>query len=171
ADDDDGELYQLSDDVGSHRRETGAAAEQREARRSAVGSASLLLARLHDEHAVDLVTRRLVLDTVTDAPHAAQAPFEQIGGVAVDELLRLGVDLEPPLLVEGGAALDDEVVELLVAVVAVGLAARHHVEEDGIGVEDRVVAPRPLEDRFRLAVAHEIRHGTNVAEITLPRPD
>src|SRR3990170_1094934 len=55
----------------------------------------------HDEHPVDLVARRLVLDAVADAPHAAEPPLVDVGGVVEHELLRLHVDLGSLLLVEG----------------------------------------------------------------------
>src|SRR5437762_7398582 len=82
----------------------------------------LVRARRHEEHAVDLVPRRLVLDAVRDAPDAAETPLEEVGGVVEDEPLDLGVDLGAFLLVQRGAPLDDQVVEGLVAVVAVLLA-------------------------------------------------
>src|SRR5437899_4095134 len=131
----------------------------------------LLRARRHEEHAVDLVPRRLVLDAVRDAPDAAEAPLEEVGGVVEDEPLDLGVDLGALLLVQRGAPLDDQVVQGLVAVIAVGLATLHHVVEDGIGIEDRVVAPRPLEHGLRLAVAHEVDVGADLADVATPRAD
>src|SRR2546427_12309012 len=97
---------------------------------------ALLRARRHEEHAVDLVPRRLVLDAVRDAPDAAETPLEEVGGVVEDEPLDLGVDLGAFLLVQRGSPLDDQVVEGLVAVVAVLLAPLHHVVEDSIGVDD-----------------------------------
>src|SRR5881296_545950 len=75
---------------------------------------ALLRAQHHEEHAVDLVPRRLVLDAVRDAPDAAEAPLEEVGGVVEDEPLDLGVDLGAFLLVQRGAPLDDQVVEGLV---------------------------------------------------------
>src|SRR5690349_23038868 len=42
-----------------------------------------------------LFRSRLVLDAVADAPHPAQPPLEQVGGVVVDHPLGLGVDLLP----------------------------------------------------------------------------
>src|SRR2546427_5251144 len=132
---------------------------------------ALLRARRHEEHAVDLVPRRLVLDAVRDAPDAAEAPLEEVGGVVEDEPLDLGVDLGALLLVQRGAPLDDQVVQGLVAVIAVGLATLHHVVEDGIGIEDRVVAPRPLEHGLRLAVAHEVDVGADLADVATPRAD
>src|SRR5438128_10690541 len=75
----------------------------------------LLRARRHEEHAVDLVPRRLVLDAVRDAPDAAEAPLEEVGGVVEDEPLDLGVDLGAFLLVQRGASLDDQVLQALVA--------------------------------------------------------
>src|SRR5207247_917950 len=116
----------------------------------------LLRARRHEEHAVDLVPRRLVLDAVRDAPDAAETPLEEVGGIVEDEPLDLGVDLGAFLLVQRGAPLDDQVVERLVAVVAVLLATLHHILGDGIGVEDGVVAPRPLEHGLPLAIAHQV---------------
>src|SRR4029453_9561183 len=77
----------------------------------------LLLPRGHDEHPVDLVARGLVLDAVADAPYAPQPPLVEIGGILVDQLLPSGVRPRAPLGVERRAALDDEVVERLVAVV------------------------------------------------------
>src|SRR5216117_838768 len=90
----------------------------------------LFRARRHEEHAVDLVPRRLVLDTVRDAPDAAEAPLEEVGGVVEDEPLDFGVDLGALLLVQCGAPLDDQVVQGLVARVTVGLATFHQVVED-----------------------------------------
>src|SRR5438876_474540 len=101
----------------------------------------LLLPRSGEEHAVDLVGRCRVLDPVRHTPHAAQTPLEEGGGVVEHQLLRLDVDLGAPLLVERRAPGDDQVVELLVAVVGVELAALEHVVQDGVGVEDGVVAP------------------------------
>src|SRR2546427_559974 len=72
---------------------------------------ALLRARRHEEHAVDLVPRRLVLDAVRDAPDAAETPLEEVGGVVKDEPLDLGVDLGALLLVQRGAPLDDQVVQ------------------------------------------------------------
>src|SRR5439155_6510310 len=94
----------------------------------------LLRARRHEEHAVDLVPRRLVLDAARDAPDAVEAPLEEVGGVVEDEPLDLDVNLGALLRVQRGAPLDDQVVEGLVAVVAVGLATFHQVVEDGVGV-------------------------------------
>src|SRR5947208_16869239 len=85
----------------------------------------LLRARRHEEHAVDLVPRRLVLDTVRDAPDAAEAPLEEVGGVVEDEPLDFGVDLGGRRLVQCRAPLDDQVVQGLVAVVALGLTIFH----------------------------------------------
>src|SRR5881396_1007461 len=131
----------------------------------------LLRARRHEEHAVDLVPRRLVLDAVRDAPDAAETPLEEVGGVVEDEPLDLGVDLGAFLLVQRGAPLDDQVVEGLVAVVAVLLATLHHVVEDGIGVEDGVVAPRPLEHGLPLAIAHQVDEGADLPDVASPRAD
>src|SRR6187455_3001040 len=83
----------------------------------------LLLPRGHDEHPVDLVPRRFVVDPVADTPDAAQAPLVEVRGVLLQEVLCLGVDLHPLLAVERRAALDDQVVQRLVAVIAVRLAA------------------------------------------------
>src|SRR5947207_4617230 len=112
----------------------------------------LFLPRRREEHPVDLVRRRLVLDTVRDAPHAAQPPLEDVAGVVEEHLLRLHVNVGALLLVERRAALDDEVVQLLVAVVAVGLAALEDVVQDRVGVEHRVVAPREVEHRALLVL-------------------
>src|SRR2546429_3137503 len=127
--------------------------------------------RRHEEHAVDLVSRRLVLEAVRDAPDAAEAPFEEVGGVLEDEPLDLDVNFGALLLIQRGTPLDDQVVEGLVAVVAVRLAALHHVIEDGVGVEDGVVAPRPLEHGLRLAVAYEVDEGAYLPDVTPPRAD
>src|SRR2546427_4142580 len=131
----------------------------------------LFRARRHEEHAVDLVPRRLVLDAVRDAPDAAKAPLEEVGGVVEGEPLDLDVDLGALLRVQRGAPLDDQVVQGLVAVVAVLLATLHHVVEDGVGVEDGVVAPRPLEDGLRLAVAHQVDVGADLSDVAPPRAD
>src|SRR5437773_2982878 len=125
----------------------------------------------HEEHAIDLVPRRLVLDAVRDAPDAAEAPFEEVGGVVEEEPLDLDVDLGAFLLIQRGTSLDDQVVESLVAVVAVRLPALHHVVEDGVGVEDRVVPPRPLEHGLRLAVAHEVDVRADLPDVPPPRAD
>src|SRR5438093_12885561 len=98
----------------------------------------LFRARRHEEHAVDLVPRRLVLDAVRDAPDAAEAPLEEVGGVVEDEPLDLGVDLGAFLLVHRGATMDDQVVDGLVVIVAVLLGTIHHGLEDGSGLEDGV---------------------------------
>src|SRR2546430_7177634 len=63
----------------------------------------LLRARRHEEHAVDLVPRRLVLDAVRDAPDAVETPLEEVGGVVEDEPLDFGADLGALLLVIGRA--------------------------------------------------------------------
>src|SRR5712671_3592638 len=112
----------------------------------------LLLARGHEPHAVNLVAGRLVVDSVRDAPHAVQAPLEHVSGVIEEELLGLGVDLGALLLVERRTPRDNQLVQILVAVVAPGLAALEDIVEDGVGVEDRVVAPRPVEHGTRLAI-------------------
>src|SRR5437773_10911228 len=89
-----------------------------------VSVACLLLPRRHGPHPVDLVSGRVVLDAVADAPDSAQAPLEEVSGVFVDELLRLRVDLRPALVAERRAPLDDQVVQRLVAFDAVRLVAR-----------------------------------------------
>src|SRR2546429_3512893 len=65
--------------------------------------------RRHEEHAVDLVSRRLVLEAVRDAPDAAEAPFEEVGGVLEDEPLDLDVNFGALLLIQRGTPLDDQV--------------------------------------------------------------
>src|SRR3989475_12109904 len=67
----------------------------------------LLRARRHEEHAVDLVPRRLVLDAVRDAPDAVETPLEEVGGVVEDEPLDFGVDLGALRLVQNREPLDD----------------------------------------------------------------
>src|SRR6266545_5834469 len=125
-------------------RERGRRPERAAARRSALAYlanagrlAPSLLPRRHQEHAVDLVGRRLVVDPVRDAPDAAEPPLVEVGGVLEEELLGLDVDLGALLLVERRAPLDDQVVERRIAVVAVRLVAPEDVVEDGVGVEDR----------------------------------
>src|SRR5919106_1152085 len=93
------------------------------------GDPSLLGARLRHEHPIDLVPRRFVVDAVRDAPHAAEAPFEEVRRVVEHQLLRLRVGLRPLLAVERRPARIRERVELLVAVVAVRLATVDDVEE------------------------------------------
>src|SRR2546427_12917692 len=78
----------------------------------------LLRARRHEEHAVDLVPRRLVLDAVRDAPDAVETPLEEVGGVVEDEPLDFGVDLGGRRIIKKEEPLDDQVVQGLVAVVA-----------------------------------------------------
>src|SRR5712671_2989032 len=112
----------------------------------------LLLARGHEPHAVDLVAGRLVVDPVRDAPDAVQAPLEHVGRVIEEELLGFAVDLSALLLVERRTPRDNQLVQILVAVVAPGLAALEDIVEDGVGIEDRVVAPRPVEHGARLAI-------------------
>src|SRR5438552_13730358 len=113
---------------------------------------SLLLPRGDEEHAVDLVTGRLVVDAVRDAPDAAQPPLVEVCRLVEEMLLDLDVDIGALLLVESGASGHDQLVEVLVAIVAPGLAAPEDVVEDGVGVEDRIVAPGPVEHRAGLAV-------------------
>src|SRR5947209_12155582 len=72
----------------------------------------LLRARRHEEHAVDLVPRRLVLDAGRDAPDAAEAPLEEVGVVVEDERLDLGVDHGAADLVERGAPQDGQDVRI-----------------------------------------------------------
>src|SRR5438552_12372735 len=76
-------------------------------------AARLLLARGHDEHAVDLVARRRVLDAIADPPDAVEPPLEEIRGVLVNELLDPRVDLGRFLLIDSGSQLDREVVDRL----------------------------------------------------------
>src|SRR6266478_8744261 len=117
-----------------------------------VGRRRLLLPQGHQEHPIDLVGGGLVLDAVRDAPHPAQPPLVEVGRVVEHELLGLDVDLGALLGVEGGATLADQIVERGVAVVAVVLAALEHVVQDRVRVEDRIVAPGPVEHRAGLAV-------------------
>jgi hypothetical protein len=65
----------------------------------------------------------------------------------------------------------DQVVQLLVAVVAPGLVALEVVEEDRVGVEDRVVAPRPEHHRRGLVVLDARREDGVVADVVLLRAD
>src|SRR5262249_60610396 len=87
-----------------------------------------LLAEGHDEHSVDLVASRLVLHAVADPPHTPEAPLEERRRVVEEHLLDPDVDLGPLLLVQRGAAGHDQLVQLLVAVVAERLAALEDVE-------------------------------------------
>src|SRR5438445_12793627 len=91
-------------------------------RRSGLAAALLLLGR-HEEHAVDLVRRSLVLDPVGDAPNTPQPPLVAVRSVVEQQLLRFDVHLGALLLVGRGAPLDDALVERGVAVLAVVLAA------------------------------------------------
>src|SRR5437762_1196526 len=85
----------------------------RRARRGPTEEASVLLpSGSRDEHAIDLVPRRLVLDAIGNAPDAPQPPLVQVGRVVKQESLRLGIDLDAFLLIERRAPGLYQVVQL-----------------------------------------------------------
>src|SRR2546427_4562244 len=68
-------------------------------------------------------------------PRSTLFPYTTLfRSVVEQDLLRLDVDLGPLLLVKRRSPGDDQVVELLVAVVGVELSALEDVVQDGVGV-------------------------------------
>src|SRR5262245_14679641 len=101
----------------------------------------------------------LIGDLLGDAEHVVLGPQEDARRVLLDEPLDLGVGPLPPGLVDRRAALVDQLVEAFDPRVPLAdPAARLRVVErvkDGVGVEDRVVAPAPVLAVGGLALALE----------------